>query len=347
MAGPAELTQTSRIRPSAELGLLLCQVLLGIPSSDGRWSPMIAAWAPGRVKPAHRDDYAASIANARDIHEATIMMIHTMVPYVLEEADTRDLRVWGFIYVILVFMRSLKTRPDLLKWFGWAFHAELLAPFLNMLVREDETQGGGAWERAFQLEFPTLCSPRNRKEKPGKYVIRTSDHIKRNDHAREEHQKAEGAGSTATAEEATASDAAHKRDWDTKASGAERMYTNPLPEHWLLRGHTFAREANAPWDKFPEDAPREDERKDREAEEAREAQVQRQEALLRDSPLFSAGWFRNSKYNFEERRVRRESVQDAETCEDRSSQILWLAFQLRDTFFSFRTAGFVFMMRYA
>ncbi len=62
-----------------------------------------------------------------------------MVPHLLGEAHTRDLGVWGFIYVILVFMRSLKTRPDLLKWFGPAFHAEILARFLNMLLLEDET----------------------------------------------------------------------------------------------------------------------------------------------------------------------------------------------------------------
>lgn len=28
---------------------------------------------------------------------------------------------------------------------------------------------------------------------------------------------------------------------------AERIFTNPLPEHKLLRGHIFAREANTPW----------------------------------------------------------------------------------------------------
>ena len=108
----------------------------------------MAAWAPDLVTPADRADLVANMANARDIYNVTIEMIQTMVPYLLAEADTRDLRVWGFIYVILVFMCSLKTRPDLVKWLGYAFYAEILAPFLNMLLREDETRGWCALERA-------------------------------------------------------------------------------------------------------------------------------------------------------------------------------------------------------
>jgi hypothetical protein len=113
---------------------LLCQLLLGIPFADRIWSLMMAACAPDLVTPEDRANLATSMNNARDFHTATIDMIQTMVPHVLQEADTSDVRVWGFIYVILVFMRSLKSRPDLQERFGAAFHPEILAPFLNMLL---------------------------------------------------------------------------------------------------------------------------------------------------------------------------------------------------------------------
>lgn len=109
---------------------------------------MMVAWALDLVTPEERADLDASMADAQDIYNAIISIIYTIVSYVLEEADTGDLGLWECIYVLLVFMRSLKTRPDLLKLFSWAFHAELLVPFLNMLLREDETRGGGAWESA-------------------------------------------------------------------------------------------------------------------------------------------------------------------------------------------------------
>lgn len=413
---------------------------------------MMVAWAPDLVTPEERADLDASMADAQDIHDAIIRIIHITVSYVLEEADTGDLGLWGFIYVLLVFMRSLKTRPDLLEWFGWAFHAELLAPFLNMLLREDEIRGGGAWESASQPEFPTSCSPLNQIEKPGSYWMTIRDLV------REKYQKAEGARSTATAEEAavttketqitaeeatvttnetsvtteetqttaeeatatteettttaeeaTASDVAHDWHRDTETPGAERVFTEPLPEHEMLRGNIFAREPESSWYKYPaklpedvvvqpslpapkvtpavlqaakkvvaeqaqaespadletereapegeqkegenEDARREEERKGGNVEETRQedeqkesedegerqAEVERQEALLRDPPLFPANWFKNSKYDYEERQVRRNSVQDAKTCEDRYNQILWLTFQLMGPFFSLQT----------
>ncbi|KAL2273111.1 hypothetical protein FJTKL_04922 [Diaporthe vaccinii] len=371
-----EQAQTSRIRPSAHLGLLICQLLLGIPSASGRWSPMLATWAPDLVTPADRANLPANMINAKDIHDATIAMVYIMVPYLLQEADTRDLRFWGFVYSMLVFMRSLKTRPGLREWLGAAFRAEMLAPFLNMLLREDETRGGRALESASQSGLLKLCSPLNQKE------------------------------STATTEEATTSHAAHERDQDAKLPDPERMYTIPLPEDELLRGHFFAREADAPYNESStgsnkdivacppivgvtisgvkaaegaavdqaqeesltdpetesealdeeqkgsgsENARQIDEQteegggndtqhKDKQNEKAREArdtEVQRREGLLRDPPLFPASWFKNSKYDFDERQVRQDYVQDAVTYDNRSRQILCLAVQLIDVFFDFR-----------
>jgi len=51
--------------------------------------------------------------------------------------------------------------------------------------------------------------------------------------------------SMAMIEETTASDAAHERDWDTKTPDTEQMYANILPEHCLLLGLFFAREAES------------------------------------------------------------------------------------------------------
>ncbi|KAH6874155.1 hypothetical protein B0T10DRAFT_587943 [Thelonectria olida] len=234
-----------------------------------------------------------AMANARDIHDATIELIRTMVPYLLEEADTRDLGVWGFIYVILVFMRSLKTRPALLEWFGSAFHAKVLAPFINMLLREDESRGGPALESASQSELITVYSLLNERKKLGKYGFSTEDNLRKYHREQEEKGRARqeychgrrGCGRDAAAEEATAKDttatpeestvttddntvtpeestatteetttgnAAHETDGDTKTPDWECMYGNLLPEHSLLSGLFFAREAE-PGDKSLED----------------------------------------------------------------------------------------------
>ncbi|KAG8162683.1 hypothetical protein KVR01_007161 [Diaporthe batatas] len=292
LGGPAcaERAQGSRIRPSAQLGLLLYQLLLGISSTSERRSPMIATWAPDFVTHADRVNLDANLRKARDIHDAIIELVHIMVPYLLQEADTRDIRVWGFIYVTLVFMRSLKMRPDLREWVGHAFHAEMLAPFLNMLLLEDETRGERALQCLYQSELLNLCSPLNSKE------------------------------SSATIEDVTNIHAVHERYQD-----ARRMYTIPLPEDELLRGHFFAREADATYNE-PSTGANKDIFLYRNT----------REEFLHDPPLFPAGWFKNSKYDFDERQVRQDHVQDAMTCDSRSRQILCLAGQLTGVFFGFR-----------
>ena len=58
--------------------------------------------------------------NHMEVHNATIRMMHTMVVYVLEEVDTRDLGVSGFIYVMLVFHALLEDAagPAGMVWLG-------------------------------------------------------------------------------------------------------------------------------------------------------------------------------------------------------------------------------------
>lgn len=123
----------------------------------------MAVWAPDFIMAKDCADFDAMVY-VRDIHDATIKLIYTMIPYLLEEADRCDLGVWGFIYVILVFMRSLRTRPALLERFGLAFHPKVLAPFLNMLLREDETRGGIALESVPIRARYSLLAAQRRKE---------------------------------------------------------------------------------------------------------------------------------------------------------------------------------------
>lgn len=206
----------------------------------------MTAWAPDFMTTLDGANPDA-MANARDIHDATIELLHTMIPYVLEEADTRDLEVWGFIYILLVFMRSLKTRPALFAWFGSAFHAEVLAPFLNMLLREDETRGGPALESASQWELVTVCSLLNEEKRLGKNGLSTEDNLGKHHDEQRARQKTERAKSTATVGEVTTEEATpiDTPDW-------KRVYANPLPEHFLLWGLFFAKEAE-PYDECPED----------------------------------------------------------------------------------------------
>jgi len=50
----------------------------------------------------------------------------------------------------------------------------------------------------------------------------------------------------------------------------------------------------------------------------------------RDHYLFPEGWFEDSKYDFEERQVRQDYVQDLATVEYRELRVVWAAFQLID-----------------
>lgn len=67
----------------------------------------------------------------------------------------------------------------------------------------------------------------------------------------------------------------------------------------------------------------------------REAKVRLEEevkmdGLRRDPSLYPEGWFKNSMYDNEERWVRQNYVQDAETVHYRTCRILWMAIQLVD-----------------
>lgn len=128
---------------SPELGLILCQLLF-----------------------IHKDlaitDRAARLLSAVNLR-------------ILIRPVTHDLKLWQYLHVLLVVMRSLNTRTDLMERFGYAFHPELMAPLLNILLRRLMNRGGEAWKALFRPEFPVLWVPLNPKSKPEKYGMTTAD----------------------------------------------------------------------------------------------------------------------------------------------------------------------------
>ncbi|KAK1973697.1 hypothetical protein LZ30DRAFT_464665 [Colletotrichum cereale] len=156
---PEGSVQSFSVRPSPELGLVLCQLLL----LDKDFAVV---------------DRAAQLLSVVNLR-------------ILARPVTHDLKLWEYLHVLLVFMRSLNTRPDLKERFGYAFHPELMAPLLNLLLRRIKDRGGDAWKALFRPEFPMLWVPLNTKAKPEKYNMNTMD-AQRVYFARKREQEAEG-----------------------------------------------------------------------------------------------------------------------------------------------------------
>lgn len=128
---------------SPELGLILCQLLF-------------------LDKNLAIADRAAQLLSAVNLH-------------ILIRPATQNLKLWQYLHVLLVVMRSLNTRADLIERFGYAFHPELMTPLLNILLRRLKNRGGDAWEALFRQEFPISWVPLNPKNKPDKYGMTTAD----------------------------------------------------------------------------------------------------------------------------------------------------------------------------
>lgn len=156
---------------SAELGLLLCQLLLGISPDGEKRSPMMTAWAPDLVTSAgHLEAQSSDIYAVAD---QAAQLLSVVVVRILSKPVTRDVKLWEFVHVLLVFMRALKSRPQMKERFSYAFHPELMAPLLNVLLRQLQIQGGDDWKKLFQPEFPAMYSLLNKEEKSGVYGSRS------------------------------------------------------------------------------------------------------------------------------------------------------------------------------
>ena len=111
---------------------------------------------------------------------------------ILAKPVTHDVKLWEYLHVLLVFVRSRTTRPDQMKRFGYAFHLELMVPLLNLLLRRLKDRGGDAWEALFRPEFPTLWVSLNAKDKPEKYD-KTTNGAQREYLVRKQEQEAKSA----------------------------------------------------------------------------------------------------------------------------------------------------------
>ncbi|KAF4471712.1 Telomerase-binding EST1A [Fusarium albosuccineum] len=355
VANIADTSHPFSVRPCAELGLLLCQLLLGIPPDGKRRSPMMAMWAPDFVESTDRADFARTTASdAFPIAKRAAKLMSAVVSRILGgQPDTTDLKLWRFIHVLLVFMRALVTRPILKELFGHIFHPELIAPLLNVALRQLEIQGGDDFRRVLEPGFPVMYSRLNKRQKPDNSSPRTSDAqslgTKTKESTLQVEKDIEMGGSMAEVDFdiktiADSSVGPHVAAHDVKhgplvppsshfpCSGPgeegpieELVYSCPLPEDYELRGHFFARETPR--------TPRSD--LEKEAEEVR------QEGLRRDGYLFPAGWLEDSKYDFEERRVHEEFFEDLDMVRNRTVRILWMAKRLSQSnnFFSWKTDG--------
>ncbi|KAL6410148.1 hypothetical protein AUP68_06560 [Ilyonectria robusta] len=206
--------QSYTVRPSPEIGLVLCQLLL-------------------------LDDNSAVVDRA-------IQLLSAVNIRLLTRPVTQDLKLWEYLHVLLVFMRCLNSRLDLKKRCGYAFHVELMAPLLNLLVRRLKDRGGEAWEMLFRQEFPMQSVPLNTRNKPGKYGMTGMD-AQREYLARKREQQPKSAMVDDTTTKATGSKQGQEAQNIKPVNlGEERLFTVVLPEDRLLRGFPFARQAPSP-----------------------------------------------------------------------------------------------------
>lgn len=74
----------------------------------------MAEWAPNLVTPKAHTDLTATITSRKDVFCLAGMgfsLTSVVIRDVMEQAKTSDLGQWGFICVLLVFMRAMTTGP--------------------------------------------------------------------------------------------------------------------------------------------------------------------------------------------------------------------------------------------
>lgn len=159
---------------------------------------------------------------------------------------THDLKLWEYLHVLLVFMRGLNSRPELMERCGHAFHVELMAPLLDLLVRRLEDRGGEDWEMLFCNELPMPLVPLNARNKAGKYDV-TGIEAQREYFARKREQQPKSAMADDTTTKAKRSKKGKEpQNIRPVELGEERLFTVVLPEDRLLRGFPFALQAPSP-----------------------------------------------------------------------------------------------------
>jgi hypothetical protein len=73
---------------------------------------------------------------------------------ILERPHLREIGLYRYLHAMLVFMRYLTTRPELLERFNNEFHTELMVPILNRLLYKYQAESGDNWNRILRNGFP-------------------------------------------------------------------------------------------------------------------------------------------------------------------------------------------------
>lgn len=272
------------------------------------------------------------ILDVNPVADQAARLLSAAVTNVLSKPDTTNLKLWEFLHVLLVFMRATQHRSRWRQRYEYAFHSELMAPLLNLLLRQAQTIGGDYWDQIFQHDFLVMSLSLDKCQKPDIHGNRPED---------EQYKEAmnSNAERNATVETPTVG----TRDSIIKVT--ERQLTHPLPEDHQLQGLPFVEQLSRVFQEntllAKNEATIENDTSDFERTAASHmttrpkmhrmrslGDISAAETVHDGRQFFPKGWFENSKYDSEERHVRQNYVQDAETVRYRERRILWLLTRL-------------------
>lgn len=306
---------------SPELGIVLYRLLFGVSTESATRASIGALDLRLNKEP-----------EVYSIKAHAAQLLSAVAVRIFFKPDTGDIKLWEFIHVLLVSMHTVQDRPDWMPQFGYAFHAELMAPILNVLLRQAQAEGGDNLDRLFRKDFPVMCSPLNKRHKSECCNNDCSSDVFYGD------MKYYTETGGVVGNETIPSD-------NSGSQVAERQFTCPLPEDYLLQEFFFGSqraqiagqthlevESKASFEHSTSSSIQ-----DGSNIEATGSDVPKMEESLelntaKDSSscsyFFPRNWFENSKYDMEECRVRQEYVQDIETVKYREHRILSLLIRL-------------------
>ncbi|RYP54113.1 hypothetical protein DL768_001115 [Monosporascus sp. mg162] len=145
------------VQPGYELAITLCSALVGYPGGELR-SPVWTTFFPGLCKDSD-DMNVKACENAGSVMPWMIFdkarkLLSAVCGRILKSPDLGDVGLYRFLYSMLVFMRYLASNPHLLDRFDNEFHVELMAPILNCLLQKYQEKGGENWARICRNVFP-------------------------------------------------------------------------------------------------------------------------------------------------------------------------------------------------
>lgn len=127
-------------------------------------------------------------------------------------------------------MPTVQHHPDLRLQFGYAFHANLVASILNVLLPGAQMTGDNVADRLFRKEFPVLYSPLNKRHNSERYNNDCSSGVFNGDMAY-------------CTETGGAVGSRIIPSGNSSSEIAENQFTCPLPEDYLLQRAGIVRQA--------------------------------------------------------------------------------------------------------